>query len=173
MPQLSTSQTLLLAAVIATACTLPGCKRAGEAIAEKAIEQASGDKVDIKQDGDTVSIKTEQGEMKVATAQDGGSVALPADFPTDVFLPEPRTVSSAMDMGGMKAVNIATTAALAQVTADVEKSMQKQGWKREMSMQTSGDSSTLIYSKEQRQAVYQLMKADTGGTQLAVRTGGS
>ena len=98
---------------------------------------------------------------------DGQSLA------ADVYLPEPRTVSSAMDMGGMKAVNIATTAALAQVTADVEKSMQKQGWKREMSMQTSGDSSTLIYSKEQRQAVYQLMKADTGGTQLAVRTGGS
>ncbi len=173
MPQLPISQTLLLAAAIAAACALPGCKRASEAIAEKAIEQASGDKVDIKQDGDTVSIKTEQGEMKVATAQEGGSVALPADFPADVYLPEPRTVSSAMDMGGMKAVNIATTAALAQVSAEVEKSMQDQGWKREMSMQTGADSSTLIYSKDQRQAVYQLMKADAGGTQLAVRTGGS
>ena len=134
MPRLPTSQKLLLTVAIAGVLALPGCKRAGEAIAEKAIEQASGDKVDIKQDGDTVSIKTEQGEMKVATAQDGGSVALPADFPTDVFLPEPRTVSSAMDMGGMKAVNIATSAALAQVSADVEKSMQGQGWKREMSM---------------------------------------
>jgi hypothetical protein len=173
MPQLPTSQKLLLAIAIAGVFALPGCKRASEAIAEKAIETASGDKVDIKQDGDTVSIKTEQGEMKVATAQDGGSVALPADFPSDVFLPEPRTVSSAMDMGGMKAVNIATTAALAQVSADVEKSMQGQGWKREMSMQTSADSSTLIYSKDKRQAVYQLMKADDGSTQLAVRTGGS
>ena len=173
MPQLPTSQKLLLALAIAAVFALPGCKRASEAIAEKAIESASGDKVDIKQDGDTVSIKTEQGEMKVATAQDGGSVALPADFPADVYLPEPRTVSSAMDMGGMKAVNIATTAALAQVSADVEKSMQGQGWKREMSMQTSADSSTLIYSKDKRQAVYQLMKADDGSTQLAVRTGGS
>ena len=173
MPQLPTSQKLLLAIAIAGVFALPGCKRASEAIAEKAIETASGDKVDIKQDGDTVSIKTEQGEMKVATAQDGGSVALPADFPADVYLPEPRTVSSAMDMGGMKAVNIATSVALAQVSADVEKSMQGQGWKREMSMQTGADSSTLIYSKDQRQAVYQLMKADAGGTQLAVRTGGS
>lgn len=173
MPHLPTRQTLLLALAIAAACALSGCKRAGEAIAEKAIETASGDKVDIKQDGDTVSIKTEQGEMKVATAQDGGSVALPADFPTDVFLPEPRTVSSAMDMGGMKAVNIATAAALAQVSADVEKSMQGQGWKREMSMQTGADSSTLVYSKDKRQTVYQLMKAEDGSTQLAVRTGGS
>ena len=171
MPQLPTSQTLLLAAAFATACLLPGCKRAGDALAEKAIEQASGDKVDIDRDGDTVSIKTEQGEMKIASAQDGGSVALPADFPTDVFLPEPRTVSSAMDMGGMKAVNIATGAALAQVSAEVEKSMQAQGWKREMSMQTGADSSTLGYSKDKRQAVYQLMKAEDGSTQLAVRIG--
>ena len=170
MPQLPISQTLLLAAAIAAACALPGCKRASEAIAEKAIEQASGDKVDIKQDGDTVSIKTEQGEMKVATAQDGGSVALPADFPADVYLPEPRTVSSAMDMGGMKAVNIATSVALAQVSADVEKSMQGQGWKREMAMQ-AGDGSTLMYSKDKRQVVYQMLKADEGGTQLAIRTG--
>ena len=40
-----------------------------------------------------------------------------------------------------------------------------------MSMQTGADSSTLIYRKDKRQAVYQLMKADDGGTQLAVRTG--
>ena len=74
-------------------------------------------------------------------------------------------------MGGMQAVNVATTATLAAVSADVEKTMQAQGWKREMSMQSGADSSTLIYSKEKRQVVYQLMKADDGGTQLAVRTG--
>ena len=173
MPRLTTSQKLLLAMLVAGAVALPGCKRASEAIAEKAIEQASGDKVDIEQNGDTVSIKTDKGEMKVATAQDGHSVALPADFPTDVFLPEQRTISSAMDMGGMKAVNIATTTTLALVSAEVEKTMQAQGWKREMSMQTSADSSTLIYSKDKRQAVYQLIKAEDGSTQLAVRTGGS
>jgi hypothetical protein len=172
MPPLTTPRILLLAMLVAGVFALPGCKRASESIAEQAIERASGDKVDIEQDGDTVSIKTEQGEMKVATAQDGGSVALPADFPTDVFLPAQRTVSSAMDMGGMKAVNIATSAALAQVSSDVETGMQAQGWKREMSMQSSADSSTLIYSKDQRQAVYQLIKGEDGGTQLAVRTGG-
>ena len=172
MPRTAIPRTLFLAALIAGTFALPACKRASEAIAEKAIEQASGDKVDIDQDGDTVSIKTDKGAMTIATAQDGGSVALPADFPTDVFLPTQRTVSSAMDMGGMKAVNIATGAALAQVSAEVEKTMQSQGWKREMSMQSSADSTTLIYSKDKRQAVYQLIKAEDGGTQLAVRTGG-
>ena len=172
MPHLPTSQTLLLALAIAGIFALPGCQRASEAIAEKAMEQASGDKVDIEQNGDTVSIKTDKGEMKVATAQGGASVALPADFPSDVFLPEQRTVSSAMDMGGMKAVNIATSATLAQVSTEVEKTMQARGWKREMSMQTGADSATLIYSKDKRQAVYQMMKAEDGSTQLAVRTGG-
>lgn len=152
---------------------LPGCQRASEAVAEKAfekaVETASGEKVDIEQDGDTVSIKTDQGEMTVASAQDGGSVPpLPAGFPDDVFLPAQRTVSSAMDMGGMQAVNVATTATPGRVSADVEKTMQAQGWKREMSMQSGADSSTLIYSKEKRQVVYQLMKADNSGTQLAV-----
>ena len=155
MPQLPMTRGLLLAALVAGVVALPGCQRASEAVAEKAfekaVETASGEKVDIE--------------------QDGGSVALPAGFPDDVFLPAQRTVSSAMDMGGMQAVNVATTATLAAVSADVEKTMQAQGWKREMSMQSGADSSTLIYSKEKRQVVYQLMKADDGGTQLAVRTG--
>ena len=161
---------LSIAVALTTLLVAPGCKKAQDAAVETAIERATGAKVE--KDGDTMTIKTEQGEMKVATAQDGGSVALPADFPTDVFLPEPRTVSSAMDMGGMKAVNIATSVALAQVSADVEKSMQGQGWKREMAMQ-AGDGSTLMYSKDKRQVVYQMLKADEGGTQLAIRTGES
>jgi hypothetical protein len=161
----------MVAILFAAAGAMGGCQRAGEAIAERAIEGASGDKVDIDQHGDTVSIKTEQGEMKVATAEDGGSVALPADFPSDVFLPTQRAVNSAMDMGGMKMVNVTTSAAPSVVSADVEKAMQAQGWKREMAMQAEG-SSTLIYTKEQRQAVYQMTQADGGGTQLAIRSGG-
>lgn len=172
MPRLIIPGTLLVAALITGVLALPGCRRAGEASAEKAIEHASGDKVDLHQEGDTVGIHSEQGEMTVAAAEDRGSVSLPADFPSDVFLPDQRTVSSAMDMGGMKAVNLATPDSLAQVSADVEKTMQAQGWKRDISMQPSADSSTLIYSKDKRQTVYQLIKSGNGGTQVAVRTGG-
>ena len=59
---------------------------------------------------------------------------------------------------------------LAAVSADIEKSMQDQGWKREMAMQAGGGN-TLMYSKDNRQVVYQMLKADEGGTQLAIRTG--
>ena len=54
MPHPPNTQRLLLALAIAAACALPGCQRASETIAEKAIEQASGDKVDIKQDGGNI-----------------------------------------------------------------------------------------------------------------------
>ena len=58
----------------------------------------------------------------------------------------------------------------AESKAEVEKSMQDQGWKREMAMQAGGGN-TLMYSKDKRQVVYQMLKADEGGTQLAIRTG--
>ena len=72
----------------------------------------------------------------------------------------------------MQMLNMTTPQEMAGVSADIEKSMQGQGWKREMAMQAGGGS-TLMYSKDKRQVVYQMLKADEGGTQLAIRTGES
>ena len=159
---------LSIAVALTALLVAPGCKKAQDAAVETAIERATGAKVE--QDGDTMTIKTEQGEVKVATAEDGGTVAMPADFPKDVYLPADNKLASAMDMAGMQMLNMTTPQDLARVSADIEKSMQGQGWKREMAMQ-AGDGSTLMYSKDNRQVVYQMLKADEGGTQLAVRTG--
>ena len=159
---------LSIAVALTTLLVAPGCKKAQDAAVETAIERATGAKVE--KDGDTMTIKTEQGEVKVATAEDGGTVAMPADFPKDVYLPADNKLASAMDMAGMQMLNMTTPQELAGVSADIEKSMQGQGWKREMAMQ-AGDGSTLMYSKDKRQVVYQMLKADEGGTQLAIRTG--
>ena len=145
-------------------------KKTEDSVAEAAIEQATDKDVDVQSDGDSMTVQAGDAEIKIATAEDGGSVALPADFPSDVFLPAQRAVNRAMDMGGMKMVNITTSALPSAVSADVEKAMQAQGWMREMAMQGEGRS-TLIYTKDKRQAVYQMMKADGGGTQVAVRAG--
>lgn len=161
---------LSIAVALTTLLIAPGCKKAQDAAVETAIERATGAKVE--KDGDTMTIKTEQGEVKVATAEDGGTVAMPADFPKDVYLPADNKLASAMDMAGMQMLNMTTPQELAGVSADIEKSMQGQGWKREMAMQ-AGDGSTLMYSKDKRQVVYQMLKADEGGTQLAIRTGES
>lgn len=159
---------LSIAVALTTLLVAPGCKKAQDAAVETAIERATGAKVE--KDGDTMTIKTEQGEVKVATAEDGGTVAMPADFPKDVYLPADNKLASAMDMAGMQMLNMTTPQDLAKVSADIEKSMQGQGWKREMAMQ-AGNGSTLMYSKDKRQVVYQMLKADEGGTQLAIRTG--
>ena len=161
---------LSLAVAVAALLVAPGCKKAQDAAVETAIERATGAKVDVDKDGNEVTIKTEQGDLRIATAEDGGSVAMPANFPKDVFLPADNTLASAMDMGGMQMLNMTTPQELAAVSADIEKSMQGQGWKREMAMQAGGGN-TLMYSKDKRQVVYQMLKADEGGTQLAIRTG--
>ena len=159
---------LSIAVALTTLLVAPGCKKAQDAAVETAIERATGARVE--KDGDTMTIKTEQGEVKVATAEDGGTVAMPADFPKDVYLPADNKLASAMDMAGMQMLNMTTPQDLAKVSADIEKSMQGQGWKREMAMQAGGGN-TLMYSKDNRQVVYQMLKADEGGTQLAIRTG--
>ena len=157
----------LAALVIASA--LPACKKAQDAAVESVIERATGSKVDVDKDGNSMTIKTEQGDVSITSAEDGGSVAMPAGFPTDIYLPEDHRVASAMDMAGMQMVNLVTRAGVSALSADLERHMQAGGWKREMARQADG-SSTLMYSKDKRQVVYQLVKAEDGGTQLAIRT---
>jgi hypothetical protein len=159
---------LSIAVAFTALLVAPGCKKAQDAAVETAIERATGAKVE--KDGESMTIKTEQGDIKVATAEDGGAVALPADFPKDVFLPSDNKLASAMNMGGMQMLNMTTPQELANVSAEIEKSMQGQGWKREMAMQAGGGN-TLMYSKDKRQVVYQMLKVEEGGTQLAIRTG--
>lgn len=163
---------LSIAVALIAMLVAPGCKKAEDAAVETAIERATGSKVDVDKDGNAMTIKTEQGDINIATAEDGGTVAMPADFPKDVYLPTDIKLDSAMDMGGMQMLNMTTPQELASVSAEIEKSMQGQGWKREMAMQAGGGN-TLMYSKDKRQVVYQMLKADQGGTQLAIRTGES
>lgn len=158
---------LLGLALVATLIALPACQKARDAAVQAAVEKATGAKVD--KNGNDVTIKTEQGDLHVAAAADG-NVALPAGFPTDIYLPGKHRVTTVMDMAGMQMVNLSSPDAVAMVYADADKAMQSGGWKREMAMQ-SDDGSTLMFSKDKRQVFYQLAKDDNGGTQLAIRTG--
>lgn len=164
----------LLLPMLAVGLLLPlsACQKAAEKMAEAALEKATGNKVDLKRDDGTMSIKTAEGEVKLAASVDGESVPMPDDFPKDVFLPEKVKINSAMDMAGMKMVNVITNASTGEISAQVQKSMEAQGWKREMAMQGEEGSATFVYSKDKRQTVYQMMKNDDGGTQIAIRTGG-
>lgn len=164
----------LLRPMLAVGLLLPmtACQEAAEKMTEATLEKATGNKVDLKRDGNSMSITTDEGEFNVDAGVDGESVPMPDDFPKDVFLPEKGKINSAMDMAGMKMVNIITNVPSAEISAQVQKNMEAQGWKREMAMQGEEGSATFVYSKEKRQTVYQMVKNDEGGTQIAIRTGG-
>lgn len=162
------SHRILLLALIAATAVLPACKKAQDAAVEAAVERATGAKVD--KDGNTVTVQTDKGEMRITTATDGDTVALPADFPTDLYLPAPHKVESVMAMGSAHMVNLTTPMATADVHTGVVDAMQRGGWTQALAMQT-GEGSTLAYRKDKRQAFYQLVKQDDGGTQLAIRAG--
>lgn len=170
MPHRTTHRPLLIALLAAGVVLLPGCRQAGDGPLETAAP-AAGAEPELDRNG-RIARFNEAGDAQagIAAAEPEASVPLPADFPADVHLPAPLRVDSAMDMAGLKMLNLTTPTTMAQVSADVEKEMRAQGWKREMAMQ-AGDGSTLVYSKDQRQTVYQLIRREQGGTQLAIRTG--
>jgi hypothetical protein len=85
---------LSIAVAVAALLVAPGCKKAQDAALETAIEGATGNKVDVQKDGNEMTIKTEQGDLRIATAEDGGSVAMPANFPR-TYSCRPRTPSPA------------------------------------------------------------------------------
>ena len=162
---------LPLVLLVASLPLLSACQRAQEAAVEAALKRATGTELDVKDGGKQVTIKTKEGDLKIS-ADPAGNVALPPDLPADIYLPRKHRVNSVMDMAGMQMVNLVTRAGVSALSADVERHMQAGGWKREMAMQADG-SSTLMYSKDKRQVVYQLVKAEDGETQLAIRTGES
>lgn len=167
-----TAHLLLPTLALGLLLPLAACNKMTEKATEAAVEQATGNKVAIDKDGGTMTIKSDEGGLKVVTSQDGQSVPLPAEFPKDVFLPEHGAINSAMDMAGMKMVNMTTDATSGDVSAAIQNTMEAGGWKREMAMQAAEGNATLVYSKGKRQAVYQMMKGDKGGTRIAIRTGG-
>lgn len=170
MPNRTLHRSLLLAVLGAGVGLAPACRQAADDAAEAAVERATGADAEVARNGDIARFNAGDAQIEVAGTDQAGGIPLPADFPPDVHLPAPIRVESAMDMAGLKMLNLTTPTTMAQVSADVEKEMRAQGWKREMAMQ-AGDGSTLVYSKDQRQTVYQLIRREQGGTQLAIRTG--
>ena len=105
----------LAAMTLSSACQ-KAQEKAQEAAVEAALEHATGNKVDIDKDGQAVKIRTGEGEIHIASAGADGAVALPDGFPTDVYLPPERAIESAMDMAGIKMVNLATQAGVTAVS---------------------------------------------------------
>lgn len=141
----------LLPLLMAGAVLLPaGCHRAADAAAEAAIERASGQKMHVDRDGDRTRIRTDDGEI-VVDAGDG--MALPPDFPGDLFLPARYAVNSVMDISGARLVNLESEGSVASMFDSARETMEDKGWSQTLAMQQP-DSAMLGFSQGTREATY-------------------
>lgn len=154
--------------VLATcALTIAACSKSpSERMAEAAASAASGQKVDIDKDGDKVTITTAEGQMEVSA---GDGVALPGDFPTDVYLPADYTVKSAMKLPQAMMVQVTAPGSINALFAQADKQMLAQGWEQTMSMQQSSDTRMLGYKKPDRQAMVTLHGQKDGQVQVGLQ----
>lgn len=142
-----------------------GCQRAADAATEAAIERASGQQVGIDRDGERLRITSADGEA-VITA--GAGVALPADFPDDLFLPPSYGITSVMDVGGARLVNLESDGAVASMFEATRASMAGKGWSQTLAMQQA-DSAMLGFSHGDREATYTFSRHSGGPLMVGIQ----
>ncbi|MGY1530665.1 hypothetical protein [Luteimonas sp. A649] len=153
---------LLPLLMVGLVVTGSGCQRAADAAAEAAIERANGQQVEVDRDGNRMRIHTSEGEMSIAT---GAGIALPADFPGDLFLPASYGVSSVMDIGGARLLSLESDGTVASMFDDARAAMARGGWTQTLAMQQA-DSAMLGFSQGEREATYTFTRH--GDAQLMV-----
>lgn len=114
-----------LGATAVLAVPLSGCG----AVAEKAVEEATGGKVDIKDGGKDITIEGPDGQK----IEVGSGAELPSDWPTDVPIPAGAKVVSAASVnesasGGGKNVTLETAAEPAALLESFKSSLESNGW---------------------------------------------
>ena len=137
----------VMSVAVLTLVVMIGCgKKKEEVIAEKIIENATGNKVNVDLENNSMNIETKDGKMSVQT---GKSAKIPDTFPSDVFIFEPADVEMAMEMGMGYTIALKTPKDIATVTAAYKKNMVKQGWDQKAAMDM-GENTTLMYEKGKR-----------------------
>lgn len=141
---------LLILAGFGLLAASAGCQRAADAATEVAIERASGQAVSVDRDGERMRIATADGDVTIAA---GDGIALPADFPGDLFLPPSYGVTSVMDVGGARLVSLEADGAVASMFETARTAMAGKGWSQTLAMQQA-DSAMLGFSHGPREATY-------------------
>lgn len=135
---------LTLGATAVLAVPLSACGGVAQNVAEKAIEEATGGKVDIKDGGKDVKIKGPDGQE----LEFGSGAKLPADWPTDVPIPDGATIVAAAgfsDTGGggenAKSVTLETAQPPVALLESIKSSLESNGWKIQTETSTTGGGS--------------------------------
>lgn len=151
----------LFPAIIVAALVLSGCgksvsQKANEKIAEKIIESQSGGAADVDFDDDNVTVKTDKGKMEV-----GESVALPADFPSDVYVIEgiiKMAISDTNNNG--HTISIETDKSIEDAAAAYQEKLVSDGWKIAGTVNLN-DSFMITAEKNERSASVTINKSET------------
>ncbi len=142
------------------------CQKVGETAADAAIERATG--VKVERDGDQMTLRSADGELAIRA---GESVALPEDFPADIYLPPDAQVNSVMDLQGISMVSLTAPGQVAGLFAAAREAMQAQGWTQSMSAQHSADAAMLAFEKgedEQRRSATLSFNRNNGDDHVIV-----
>lgn len=126
---------------------------AAEAATEAAIESMTDAEVDVEDGGQTVSGVDEQGQA--FSVSQGEAATLPADFPSDLLVPEGLVLDTSMVVGSTAFVGGTLTGDLAELSARIDAHMKGAGWTSVMAMSEAG-SSTLLWQQGNRSANYML-----------------
>jgi hypothetical protein len=158
---------LSAACIVVLAIPFAGCRRAGESLAERAVEKAmeasSGGKAKVDLSEGKMVVKTAEGETQVGT---GGNVSLPAEFPKDIFVYDGAKVMLSIKNPDGYAVSLQSNDKLDKVAAKYREAMPGQGWTEESSM--NADKVTILsYKKDGRQTAVSIAGTDDG-TQITL-----
>jgi hypothetical protein len=126
---------------------------ATEAATEAAIESITDAEVDVEDGGQTVSGVDDQGQA--FSVSQGEAATIPADFPSDLLVPEGLVLDTSMVVGSTAFVGGTLSGDLAELTARIDAHMKAAGWTSVMAMSEAG-SSTLLWQREDRSVNYLL-----------------
>jgi hypothetical protein len=112
-------------------------QKIGENMLEKAIEQGTGNKVDVNADGENVKIKTKEGGEVAVSGE--GTIKLPSDFPSDVFVYSDAKITYASSSPANSAEGTSASYMVAysvnqsvdEVASKYKDEMVKNGWTKE------------------------------------------
>mgnify|MGYP001435626532 CR=1 FL=1 len=161
---------MVLFALMSATLVLSGCKKASEKLTDKLIEKSlkssgAGDaKVDVA--NGKVSIKTDKGQMEMST---GESVALPADFPKDIYVIKGAKIQTAMKTPEGHMLQLSVERAKEKIAESYVSEMKAQGWTSDASMDM-GETSTRLFKKDNRQVAVMISQKDSGAELVITST---
>jgi hypothetical protein len=148
---------------LAACLSLGACGKAQEAAQEAVAEAATDGKADVDRAGDKTTITTAEGSV---TINSEGGQSLPADFPTDAFLPSGYKINTSADLGGARTLEMRVPGSMGDAAKAISEGMQAQSWKQAMSMQQN-QMHALMFEKDGRMAQYTISEA-ADGTHVAL-----